>query len=320
MPDAFDDELRKLREEAKHSQAPALRFERLEMPNLMNGDRPETEWLVEDVWPKGRQIHIHAARKSGKSLVSLWMACNLALGRDPFTMAPIKHVRVGYWDHEMNLDDVLERIDDMGLDIYAVNENLNYYLHQPIAPLDTERGGLELLNQALNANEEAVFIDTMSRVISGDENSADTYINFYRHTGQPLKANGIAMSRLDHEGHEGGRSRGSSAKADDVDIVWQLKPTDDGLQFIRKAARMSWVPENVFVKRHEDAGLSYSRQATAYQAGTAEKAKEMDDAGVPMDAGRGVAIRMLKEAGFVPGKNALISAAIKYRKTRMIWP
>ena len=32
------------------------------------------DWLVEDVWPAGRQLHNFAAKKSGKSLVMLWIA------------------------------------------------------------------------------------------------------------------------------------------------------------------------------------------------------------------------------------------------------
>lgn len=39
------------------------------------------EWLVRDMWPMDRQVHVHAARKTGKSLVALWIACNLAMGR-----------------------------------------------------------------------------------------------------------------------------------------------------------------------------------------------------------------------------------------------
>src|SRR5262249_47643791 len=41
------------------------------------------DWLVEGLWPAGRQLHIFAARKTGKSLVALWIAACLAIGIDP---------------------------------------------------------------------------------------------------------------------------------------------------------------------------------------------------------------------------------------------
>ena len=298
---------------------PEYRFPSLDLVALMNGEGHDIDWLVEDIWPIGRSLHLHAQRKAGKSLVTLWMACSLAVGRDPFTGMAITPQVVGYWDQEMTEDDLRERLIDMGFKAEQLG-NLHYYLHQPIPPLDTEKGGMALVSQAVARNETVLIIDTMSRVISGDENSADTYINFYRFTGQPLKSHGISLLRLDHEGHEAGRSRGSSAKADDVDIVWQLKPSDDGVQFVRKAARISWVPENVFIRKADANGLAFSRQGSAWPEGTKEKATELDEIGVPIDAGRRIASRMLKDAGKPVGRTLTLTAALKYRKDRLIFP
>src|SRR3954466_10668727 len=63
------------------------------------------EWLVDELWPAMRQLHIFAARKTGKSLIALWIAANLATGRDPFTGEPREPVIVDYLDHEMTEDD-----------------------------------------------------------------------------------------------------------------------------------------------------------------------------------------------------------------------
>lgn len=317
--EAFEDELRKQRAYQDEVKSKG-RFEPVDLPAMMNHEGHDIDWLVEDIWPVGRSLHFHAARKSGKSLVALWMACCLALGRDPFTGAPIPPRKVGYWDFEMTEDDLRERISDMGFDVMALSKMLNYYLMQPLPPLDTEAGGRAILEQTILMGEEITVIDTMSRVISGDENSSDTYINFYRYTGGPLKAAGISMMRLDHEGHEGGRSRGSSAKADDVDIVWQIKPTDDGITFIRKAARISWVPEQVVIRKSDEPTLSYSRAASAWPEGTQAKAKELDAIDAPVEISRRTAAQLLKDAGRVPGKAIVLNAAIKYRKQRLIYP
>lgn len=279
-----------------------------------------TDWLVEDIWPVGRSIHLHAARKVGKSLVSLWIAGNLALGREPFTGDAIEPVRVGLFDFEMTEDDVLERLEDMGFNLAELQDNLHYYLNQPVPPLDTEKGGAMLLENTLANGEKVVLIDTLSRVVEGNENDAATYTDFYRFTGAPLKTAGISMARLDHEGHESGRSRGSSAKGDDVDIVWQLKPLDDGYQFVRKASRISWVPEQVTIHKSENPHLRFTRAAGGWPEGTKEKAADLDAVDCPVDAGRSVAVKMLREKGLVPGKTVILNAALKYRRQRIVWP
>lgn len=275
------------------------------------------EWLVENLWPVGRQCHLHAARKQGKSLVALWIACELSCGRDPFSGTVIPPVRVGYFDYEMTEDDLLERIEEMGYtpDDLAL---LHYFLHPAIPKLDTYSGGQALMDTLASFDITAIVIDTMSRVVEGDENSNDTYIHFYGHTGAMLKAAGIAMLRLDHEGHESGRSRGASAKADDVDIVWQLKVTEVGMDFVRKASRISWVPELLPIKKITTPTLAFQATTSSWPAGTYEKAKELDELGAPMEISKRAAITLLKEHGLLQGKTVVLMAALRYRKTRIL--
>lgn len=275
----------------------------------------DVEWLVEDVWPLGRQLHIFAARKSGKSLLMLWIAACLAAGRDPFTGRQQAPVIVGYLDYEMTEDDLLERLEEMGFgpDDLA---GLRYYLWPPIPPLDTPEGGRALLDLVRRDGAVAVVLDTVSRVVEGEENSNDTFRNFYRHTGLHLKAEGIGLARLDHEGHEAGRSRGASAKGDDVDIVWRLQVTDDGLALVKKAARISWVPERVELVSTSDA-LGFRRTSNSWPAGTREKAAELDDIGAPLEVSKREARRLLKEAGRTPGRDAVLMKAIAYRKANI---
>ena len=316
----YEEELKRLAAEAGEFAHPHGRFDYLDFLALKAHEGMGNDWLVEDVWPRGRSTHLHAARKVGKSLVSLWIAGNLALGREPFTGLPCEPVMVGLHDFEMTEDDVLERLEDMGFDLMQLQHHLHYYLNQPVPALDTEKGGSMLLENCIANNEQVVIIDTLSRVVEGNENDASTYTDFYRHTGSPLKAAGISLMRLDHEGHQEGRSRGSSAKGDDVDIVWQLRATDDGYEFVRKASRISWVPEKVAIRMNENPHLSFSRALGGWPAGTKEKATELDSADVPIDAGRAVATRMLKEKGLVAGRTLILNAALKYRRERALWP
>lgn len=277
------------------------------------------EWLVSEVWPVGRQVHMHAARKTGKSLIALWMACNLAIGKDAFTGKPIRPVVVGYLDYEMSEDDLLERVEEYGFTPDQLSGRLCYYLHPAIPMLDTADGGSLLVETLSTDGVEALVIDTMSRVVQGDENSNDTYIRFYKHTGTLLRAAGIAMLRLDHEGHEKGRSRGASSKADDVDIVWQLREMDAGsMQLVRKAARMSWIPENVTVRKVTEPSLRFETASDSWPAGTLEKANELDACDVPLDASRRKAAEMLKAQGYTAGKTIVLHAAMRYRHGRIL--
>jgi len=275
---------------------------------------PQDAWVVQDLWPKERSIHIHAAPKTGKSLISLWMAAHVAMGVDPITKRQVTPMRVAYLDYEMTEDDLLERVQDMGFTPEHL-ANLIYWLHPVLPPLDTVAGGVALMEHLTFHECQAVVLDTFSRVVEGEENSADTYRAFYRHTGSQLKHAGIAMSRLDHEGLVSGRSRGSSAKVDDVDVVWQLKLTDDGLKFSRQQSRIAWVPETLLLRQVEP--LGYERASQSVPAGTLDKVRELDDANIPIGLGRVKVRKMLIEMGLAPGRNELLSAAIKYRNDRI---
>jgi RecA-family ATPase len=292
----------------------------LDLMALYN-DEMQEQWLVDGLWPTGRSIHIHAARKTGKSLVSMWMACCLAMGIDPLTRREREPVVVAYLDLEMTALDVKRRMfDDMEFEPSKLIPNLHYYMSPPFPALDTWEGGERLLFNMRQHGEKALIIDTFSRVISGEENSNDTYIKFNRYTGTLLKSDGISMARNDHEGHEAGRSRGASAKGDDVDIVWQLAAMDGGgLVFNRKASRVPDVAEHIYLER-TDEPLAYRRaKHKTWIAGTAEKAAEMDELEVPTDATQRECKVIFKAHGRPAGKTNVLQAALNYRRERMLW-
>ena len=96
--------------------------------HALYGRENRAEWFVDDIWPAGRQLHIFAARKTGKSLLMLWIAACLAVGRDPFNGRPIPPVIVVYLDYEMTEDDLLERLEEMGFTADDLTGRLVYYL------------------------------------------------------------------------------------------------------------------------------------------------------------------------------------------------
>lgn len=280
----------------------------------------ELAWLVEGLWPTGKHLHLFAAHKTGKSLVSLHMAVSLAMGRDPFTGSAIPPHDVSYIDKEMTRQDLQERLFDMGL-MEAMKsgalDRLHYHFYPNIGYLDTAEGGSKLMQWVEKDNSDVVIIDTLSRVVKGEENSNDTYKNFYNYTGSILKANGVALLRLDHEGSVLGKARGATSKADDVDLVYQLKAVDVGLELEMKFARIAYVRKSITLVQGGNVLSFLSTDLISWPAGTTEKAKELQALGVPDGLSLRKVQRWLRDQGQIPGRTEILLAAIKYRNQRV---
>ena len=302
-----------------------------------NGDRPypyipldllalrdrdfERDWLVEKFWPTDAHIHIFASAKTGKSLLMLWIAANLALGRDAFTGEPIKRYRIAYVDNEMTESDLQERLNDMGMPFEELEGWLLYFSYPTLPPMDTESGGLETLSMMNHYESKVLVIDTLSRVVRGEENSNDTYRNFYAYTGRLLKANNIALSRLDHAGHDAKKSRGASAKADDVDLVYQLerragRDESPGYKVSRTHARMGGIPEFIELLLTDDPISIKSTAMRSWSEQAIRKARELDGINAPIVISQREAIRLLRDNALQPGKTQYLSEALRLRTER----
>ena len=277
----------------------------------------DRQWLVEGFWPWGRGMALWASAKSGKSELALWCAAKLALGEHPWTGATMDPVDVAYFDFEMNEDDLEERLLAFDFDPDRL-EHLHYAVLPPLAPMDIDIGGEQVRELVLGVKAQAVVIDTFSRAVKGDEDKADTVQDFYRYTGMRLKRLDIAYLRVDHAGKDQTRGqRGSSAKRDDVDVIWSQIRTRDGVRLdCTGSSRLSWVGPTLSLDRSETNGiLSYASPVVlGWPAGTHGKAAELDQLKVPVGAGRPAAIQALRAAGLSPGKNEVLNAAIKYRR------
>jgi hypothetical protein len=274
-------------------------------------DHSDRDWLLDDVLARGRGHAFYARQKEGKSEFQLW--CVLEILENPNNV-------VIYLDYEMGEDDLYDRLVDFGYGPDSDLTRLRYALLPSLPPLDTTDGGyvlcelVDALTVEYPGHHVVVVIDTTGRAVSGDENSADTIRAFYRHTGIGLKQRGVTWARLDHAGKDADRGqRGSSAKGDDVDIVWRLARTDGGAELHRDAARPSWVPERVAFQRVTDPDLRYIRVAHVWPAGTKEVAELLDTLDVPADAGERTAMKALRDEGH-RRRNDVIRAAIRWRR------
>lgn len=276
----------------------------------------EREWLIEPLFAAGRAHAIYAGAKTGKSYTVL-AACAAAATGAPFLgHKPPRPLKVLYVDYEMTADDIRDRLTEFGYGPDDDLSGLSYALLPSLPPLDTAAGGSALLSSAMALEVDLVVIDTTGRALQGDENDADAVRDYFRHTGSRLKQAGITAVRLDHAGKDPERGqRGSSAKNDDVDVVWQITRTDDGQVWKATHRRMSWVPESVpiVVAANESGVSTFATTGTTWPAGTKDCAAEMDRLGLPSDVSTRTATTVLRSSGISMSNNT-IRAAVRYRR------
>ncbi len=290
----------------------------LDWSEFWNTDHAVEDWLIEPLLPAGRAIAIYAPAKTGKSIVLLSLIAAACTGRSVWGLPPRPPVRILYLDYEMTPADLKERLELLGYGPDDDLSNLRYALIPSLPPLDTPEGGQALLALAQDEQVQGTIVDTIGRATQGEENDADPLRAYYRHTGSLLKKHGIASGRTDHAGKDLERGqRGTSAKNDDVDVVWKLGRTDDGVRISRTHSRMTWVPETIDLVRHEyDNGTwEFRRNAmtNGWPAGTREAADLLENLGVPLNTSARKAQEALKEAGHGM-RAAVVRHAIKFRK------
>jgi hypothetical protein len=211
-----------------------------------NEEHSAEDWIAPPLIARGRQTALYAEAKSGKSWITLNVVAALATGTPILGQPAQPPVHVLYLDYEMTPADLYERLDEFGYGPNTDLTHLHYALIPSLPPLNTHEGAQALIKLALAVNAEVVVIDTTGRAVEGEENSADTYRDFARTTGLELKRNNISLIRTDHAGKDNSRGqRGSSAKNDDVDLVYRIHKTPDGVQLVRTHSRISWAPQTV---------------------------------------------------------------------------
>lgn len=206
------------------------RFESLDWHAAFATDFSHIDWLPGKFMERGQQVAIVGDGKVGKSLYAhdwLWRAVTGRSFLGDERRAPL---RVLYFDRENGLRDIVTRMQALGATAEELAVGFDYRMFPKFsggldaAPIAVQ----ELLTIVEEVRPDVVIFDTVSRFISGKENDSDTWLQFYGRVHAPLKSRGIAGVRLDHMGKDSEKgSRGSSAKSQDVDHVWEMTRTDE---------------------------------------------------------------------------------------------
>jgi len=293
----------------------------IDWPTFWRADATDHDWLIEGFWPAGRSVLLHAPAKTGKSLYTLWCAVCLALGVDLATGERTDDPkRVMYIDYEMTEADLKERLNDFGVsEAHDLSGLLYSQIPMDFTSLDTSPGAAIALGWVDRERPDVVIFDTFGRCVDGDENEADTVRAFYRHTGRALRDRQIAYLRVDHTGKDSTKgARGSSAKNDDVDLIWSMQQTREGFQ-LRSRSRVSWVPAVLNVTRTVTANqITFGRSAEISDVvpdeATTQKVYELEALGIDPLWGRAKVAAYMTEHGVAPGRNNVLAAAIKVRR------
>lgn len=270
-------------------------------PEFWNEEEPELDWLAEPIIEQGRQIAIFSEAKAGKSLLMLEICALLASGQGIFGKTPHDPLSILYLDKENMRIDIRERLADMGFSAGIDLSNLHYSWFPDMPWFDKPEGGLDLLGLALSVNAKMVVLDTLSRVVEGEENSSDTYHDFYKHTGVWLKQRGITLVRLDHAGKDIAKGmRGSSSKTTDVDDVWELRNEGETVRLNRTHSRANHGASRIVLERFKTPILRHLPIETSIVSGQTTDPIElcmvaMDQAGIPVVWGKTRAYNAFKE-------------------------
>ena len=232
----------------------------VDLGKLMTDPPVEVQWIAEGIISPHGLTALVGEAKIGKSIFALELAIAISTGAKIANLGTTK-TRTLYIDMENDLKTVVrDRLWEFACDPKELN-NLIYLSYPEFPPFDTEAGGKALALYVEQHDVGLVIIDTVSRVVSGEENSNDTWNRLYRHTELPLKQRGVAMMRVDHTGKDATKgARGGSAKSGDVDRVIRMTSNRNGQIVLKtEAARTRGGFESITLERRDTPNLHHAR-------------------------------------------------------------
>lgn len=183
-------------------------------------DYTNVDWLPGRLCQRGEQIACVGDGKVGKSLFWLDWARHAVTGADYLGTEGLKPLTVVYADRENSRRDIVQRLLAYGATPDEL-DRLVYFSFPPFRFLDVT--GDDLMYVVEKYDADVVILDTVSRFVQGKESEADTWLSLYRMMHARLKGQKRAGVRLDHFGKDADRgARGSSAKSQDIDHVWEM--------------------------------------------------------------------------------------------------
>ena len=203
----------------------------------------EVDWLIPPMIEAGTVNALFGKPGAGKSLIAAeWAVTLVKEGKNVLII-----------DDENREADTVDRLKGFGCHPSEL-DRLIMYNFAGLPPLDTEEGGRHLTALAEVNEASLVILDTTTRLICGEENTASTWLQLYRCSLVPLKGRGITVLRIDHPGKDDTKGqRGSSAKSGDVDSIYRLvHESGDLVTLICEKSRSGHHEQAITYRRHQE--------------------------------------------------------------------
>jgi hypothetical protein len=289
--------------------------------------QPPPRYYIPRMLVETQVCTIYSAGGLGKSLLAQDIVAGL-VWRGRVFGEEIEKAPVVYIDRENSARGLLKRLRAMGVtekDAPILRERLHYSLLGAWPALDSREGSIALYKEMRRTGAKLLVLDTLSKVVDGEENSNDTWKGLHQHTMIGLKRMGVTVLQLDHTGKDADRGqRGGSSKHDNADAVWHLTATPDGsyVQLHRKKDRDGDYEEILFLERSSFPNLEHRfvealPAAAAYQITREAKIDELVQAieilKLDKKMGRGKVSEALTDAGMKFNNNDLADALKKWK-------
>jgi hypothetical protein len=291
----------------------------VDLDALMAMPYQEEPWIAYGLIAPQRMTALVGDAKIGKSLLALEMAVAISNGSDFLGRATTK-TKTLYIDMENNVEsDVKTRLHQMGFGPGDF-DNLYYLSFPTLAALDTEAGGLYLSKIVSEHGIECVFLDTISRLVQGEENSNDTWNKFYNYTELLLKQLKVAVLRIDHTGKDRSKgARGGSAKKGDVDLEIRMTATQKN-QFTLgcDVKRMHSGFDLMHIERKEEPRLHHAVSAQSsrnnFEGRVVAMCQMLDEGGCTQELSVKATRTVINGLG-ITCSNAIIEEVVRRRKS-----
>lgn len=248
----------------------------------------KVDWLIPDVMERGSLAALVGAPFSGKSLIALEWAVDMAR----------RGIKVLYLDRENGTRVTMDRLAAMGALDPTTLRNLEYVPYPNGVYVDTEDGASKVLDLAKRRN--VVVFDSWARFFaSGDQSSDGPANRAYNMTLMPLRERGTGILRLDHTGWGGEkRAAGTVVKMADVDHHWHLSSKGSKVTLTHVKNRTNVGPDVLALERLTGPLRHVPRGLDAQDASTPDDAQ--DGAQGPDDAMVMECLSALTEYGIDP--------------------
>lgn len=230
-------------------------------------DMPElAPELIHGVLRQGHKMLIAGPSKAGKSFALIELSIAIAEGTD-WLGWQCEQGKVLYVNLELDRPSALHRFKDvyagLGLDPKKLANIDIWNLRGKTVPMD--KLAPKLIRRSLKKNYQAVIIDPIYKVLTGDENSADQMAHFTNQFDKVATELGCSVIYCHHhsKGSQGGkksmdRASGSGVFARDpdalIDLV-ELELTDELL-----TARTNKAAASIYQKAMQEHALDYYQQ------------------------------------------------------------